>query len=194
MRNVLNRWTVNAAALLSLTLAATGIASGQATAAATRSAEVSAFATTTLMNPDYGPTNNYGYNIGADYTQLNRGLINSSIEVRYSNAPGSTVNESVFFGGMRFHGSPLFGANPYVTFLAGTGTITFVHPVATYTHDYSFVLGMGAGADIPLRHNVNLRADFLHQTWYYTPHHLTPAGLSIGISYTLLGGGLGGIR
>jgi hypothetical protein len=104
------------------------------------------------------------------------------------------VNESVFFGGMRFHGSPLFGAKPYVTFLAGSGTITFVHPAPGYPRDYSFVLGMGAGADIPLRRNINLRADFLHQTWYYTPHHLTPAGLSLGISYTILGGGLGGIR
>ncbi len=189
MRNRLNRLTTNAAALLGLSLAATGIASAQANPTATRAAEVNAFGTLMVVNPDYGPKNNFGYSGGVDYNRNAPGRLAPGLELRMTGASGNTVSERAMLGGLVFQSAPMFGAHPFMTALAGFGTISYAYNFTTRPSESDFVYAFGAGADFPVRRNLKVRAEFLQQTWSYKPHNLTPVGVSIGISYTILGGG-----
>ena len=185
MRTLFLRSTRNAALLLGLSAAATGIASAQAMIAAGRGAEIAPFATTTLLNPDYGPTNNIGFTLGADYTRFMRGaLIVPSLEARLTSASGSTSSERSYLGGFKV-GTTVFGMHPYFVLLAGTGTISFAHPIQTYTGDTSFVYGYGGGADFKIHNNWKVRADFVQQHWNLDPLTLTPTALSVGVAYSI---------
>jgi hypothetical protein len=189
MRNLLNRRTVNTAAVLGLTLAATGIASAQATATATRAAEVNAFGSILIVNPDYGQKKNFGYTAGVDYNRAAPGRLAPGLELRMTGSSGNTVSERTVLAGLQFQSAPMFGAHPFMTALAGIGTIGYSANFTTRPPESDFVYAFAAGADVPIRRNLKFRAEFVQQTWSYQPHNLTPVGLSIGISYTVLGNG-----
>ncbi len=185
MRNLLNHWTTKSALFLGISLAATGMASAQAVVTAQRGAEIAPFVTTTLLTPDWGPTNNLGFTAGVDYTRFLRGsLFQPSLELRVTDANGLTVGEKSFTGGVKL-GTTIHGIHPYATFLAGTGVITFVHPVQTYASDTSFVYSIGAGAEFNVASAWKVRADFSQQHWDLDPQLLTPVALSVGISYRI---------
>jgi opacity protein-like surface antigen len=169
---------------LGLLLAAPAVVSAQAIVAAQRGAEIAPFVQTTILNPDYGPTNNTGYTVGVDYTRFLRSIIQPSIEVRYVSANGLTVDEHSLSGGLKL-GVRVHGIHPYATLLAGTGGITFVHPSPGYPSDTSVIYSIGAGADFNVLPNWKLRADFLHQSWNLDPNTLTPVVLSVGVSYRI---------
>lgn len=194
MRNHWNRRMLNAAALLGLSLTATGIASAQADATATRLAEITGFGGITISNPDYGPKNNFGYSAGLEYNRVSPGIIAPGFELRMTGSSGETVSERSVLGGMEFRSSPIHNIQPYMSALFGFGTIGYKGNFTTRPSESDFVYGFGAGADIPIRHNLKIRADYLQQTWHYLPHNLTPSALTIGVNYTLLGGSSGGLR
>jgi opacity protein-like surface antigen len=184
MRNPLNHWKSYLAITLGLLLAAPAVVSAQAIVAGQRGAEIAPFVQTTILNPDYGPTDNTGYTVGVDYTRFLRSIIQPSLEVRYISANGATVDEHSITGGLKI-GATIHGIHPYVTFLAGTGGITFVHPQPGYPSDTSTVYSFGAGADFNVLPNWKLRADFLQQNWNLDPLTLTPMVLSVGVSYRI---------
>src|SRR5271167_2888023 len=101
MRNLLNHWTTKSALYLGISLAATGIASAQASVTAQRGAEIAPWVQTTYLRPDWGQPNNIGYTVGADYTRFIRSVVQPSLEVRYNRANGTQVSESSFTGGIK---------------------------------------------------------------------------------------------
>jgi hypothetical protein len=182
MRDLLNHWSLKSALCLGISLATTGIVSAQAIVTAQRGAELAPFFETTLLTPDWGPTNNIGYTAGVDYTRYLRSIVQPGIELRFANANGLTVSERSFTGGLKL-GTTVYGLHPYATLLAGTGTITFTHPIDTYLFDTSFVYSIGAGMEFGLPHGWKMRTDFVQQNWNLDPHQLTPIALSVGFSY-----------
>ncbi|GAC1427113.1 MAG: hypothetical protein NVSMB62_24830 [Acidobacteriaceae bacterium] len=179
---------LHAAALLGLALAATGIASAQATATATRAAEVNAFGGIAAINPDYGQKFNFGYTAGVSYNRVAPNVLAPGLELRVTGASGNTVSQSSVLAGLHFQSAPLFGAQPYMTALMGIGSIGYTYSFQTRPTEHDFVYAVGAGAEVPIRRNLRLRADILQQTWSYQPHNLTPIAVTIGLSYTVLGG------
>jgi opacity protein-like surface antigen len=184
MRNPLNHWKLNLAITLGFLLAAPAIASAQAIVAGQRGAEIAPFVQTTILNPDYGQTENTGYTVGVDYTRFLRSIVQPSLEVRYVSANGLTVDEHSFTGGLKL-GFTVHNIHPYATFLAGTGGIIFVHPSPGYPSDTATVYSIGGGADFNLLSNWKLRADFLEQNWNLDPSTLSPMVLSVGVSYRI---------
>jgi opacity protein-like surface antigen len=160
------------------------LAGAQALLTAGRGAELSPFAQTTLLSPDWGPTNNLGYTVGLDYTRFTRSFLQPSLEARYSNAGGQTVSERSFTGGLKLQAT-IRGIHPYATLLAGQGGITFTHPVGNYLSDSSFVYSLGGGVEFMLRSQWSVRLDFTQQNWNLDPATLTPTAMGIGIAYRL---------
>ena len=191
MRNQWNRWTLNAAALLGLSLGSVGIATAQATATAVRMAEVNAFGGLTISNPDYGQKNNFGYTGGFEYNRITGGVVAPGLQFRMTGSSGNTITERSYMTGMSFWGTPVHGIHPYMNALFGYGSVSYTSSLVTRAPETDFVYGLGGGAEIPIRRNLSVRADFLQQTWHYQPHNLTPTALTIGVSYTVLGGARG---
>lgn len=188
MRKTIHRSVFSAAALLGFSLAATGIASAQATATATRAAEVNAFGGIAVINPDYAQKLNFGYTAGVSYNRVAANVLAPGLELRVTSASGNTVSQSSFLAGFHFQSAPMFGAQPYMTALVGMGSMGYTYNFQTRPSERDFVYAVGAGAEVPVRRNLKLRADILQQTWSYQPHNLTPIAVTIGLSYTVLGG------
>ena len=181
-------------------LAGTVTAHGQQTTTATakRTSEISAFALYSRVHPDYGPSDNNGFTVGANYTLLNRWWINPSIEFRAKVANGSTADEKTFGGGIR--GVKKIGRfSPYGDFLISYGSIN-LHlqnpPVlpdgSPYKSDTSIVYSYGGGLDYRAFGPFSVRGDFQYEKWYmdkltnpYKPLHLSPYNWSMGVVYTI---------
>lgn len=191
MRNTIHRCGLHAAALLGFSLAATGIGSAQSLPTATRGAEINAFGGIALIRPDYGQKSNFGYSAGLSYNRVAPNVLAPGLELRMTGASGDTVSQRTMLGGFHFQSAPMFHAQPYMTALVGIGTLGYTYKFQSRPSESDFVYALGAGADIPLRRNLKLRADMLQQTWSYQPHNLTPIAITIGISYTVLGGNSG---
>jgi hypothetical protein len=185
MRNLLHCWTWKVAIILGLSLVAIKIAPAQAIVAAQRGAEIAPFAQTTLLSPDWGPTNNLGFTFGVDYTRLIRSIIQPSLEVRMSSAGGNTVSERTYTGGLKLQFS-VRGIHPYATLLAGMGRINFTHPYySNYTGDNSTIYSLGGGAEFSVGPGFKARVDFTHQNWDIDPQTLTPVTIGVGLSYNI---------
>lgn len=191
MRNLINRWILVPAVLLGAALVAPRSVSAQAVPVGTRSGDIAPFFTMTSVSPDWGSERNTGFTAGIDYSRLSRGVGQPAIEFRVMSANGLRVNEFSYGGGLKFQSSPFGAIQPYATMLAGFGTIN-IHPGGpTLTTQTAFMYALGGGLDIQVRPNIKLKADFLQQTWSFSPNHLTPVGLSIGASYSIPFGGFG---
>jgi hypothetical protein len=152
---------------------------------AQRGAEIAPFAQTTLIQPDWGSTNNLGYTVGLDYTRFIRSIVQPSLELRMTAANGSTVGEHSYTGGLKLHTPGLRAIHPYITVLGGKGFITFTHPINGYISDDSFISSLGAGADVTVHSQWDLYLDFTHQWWNLDPQTLTPVTLGVGIAYRI---------
>ena len=184
MRKLLHCWTWKFAFILGLSLVAIKIAPAQAIVAAQRGAEIAPFAQTTLLSPDWGPTNNLGYTVGVDDTRLIRSIIQPSLEVRMSSANGNTVGERTYTGGLKLQFS-VRGIHPYATLLAGMGSISFTHPIGNYSGDNSTIYSLGGGAEFYVAPHLKARVDFTHQNWDIDPQTLTPVTIGVGLSYNI---------
>jgi hypothetical protein len=161
-------------------------AHAQATTTASRTNAVTPFAQMTVLRPDWGPNNNYGYTFGVDYTHFIRFRVQPSFELRATSANGTAVNEHSYLGGFqlqtRFH-----GIYPYVTFLGGYGQIHYNYYNGGFTGDHSMIYSLGGGGDIPIARSFSLRLDYARQSWNIAPQKVNPVSLSAGIAYTLGG-------
>ena len=191
MRNLLNHWTTKTALSLGIAIAATGMASAQASVTAQRGAEISPFIQTTLLRPDWGQTNNIGYTVGVDYTRFIHSIVQPSLELRMTGANGKNVGEKSYLGGFKL-AATVHGVHPYATLLAGTGGITFMNPVDSYGSDTSFVYALGGGLEFSVLQQWKVRADFAQQHWDLDPQLLTPITMSVGIAYSIPFHGGGG--
>jgi hypothetical protein len=186
MRNLLHRTPFQSAILLGLLLAISRFASAQAMVTAQRGAEIAPFVQTTVLSPDWGPSYNFGYTVGVDYTRFIRSIVQPSLEFRMVSANGNTANELSYVGGLKLETS-VRSVHPYFTFLAGNGTITFADPSVNYvgpTNSF-FIYSLGGGAEFNIKSQWKLRVDVTQQTWNIDPQVLTPTAVNVGIAYRL---------
>jgi hypothetical protein len=186
MQFSLHRRTLKPSLLLGVLLAATQIAAAQAVVSAERGAELAPFVQTTLLSPDWGPTRNFGYTVGVDYTRFihSHSIVQPSVEFRFTSANGHTVNEHSYAGGLKLQ-TTIRRIHPYATLLVGKGTITFNYDNGNYYGDSSFIYSIGGGADFNVAPQWKVRLDYTHQHWNLDPNTLTPTTLGVGIAYTL---------
>lgn len=185
MRNALNRWTVLPTVLLALAVAGVRSSAAQAVPVGTRGSDVAPFFAVTTVSPDWGASRNFGYTAGVDYTRLSRGVGQPGLEFRVSSATGLRVDEFSYAGGLKLQGGSYGPVRPYATMLVGMGTIN-IHPGGpSLAKETSFLYALGGGLEIQLPSAFKVKADFLQQTWSFSPNGLTPVALSIGLSYSL---------
>ena len=185
MRNVVHSSIAKSALFLTILLTSAGTASAQALITAGRGTEFAPFAQTTLVSPDWGPSNNLGYTVGIDYTRFIRSIVQPSLEIRFTGANGKTVNERSYTGGLKLQTS-IHRVHPYATVLVGYGTIAFNYPNGKYTGDDSVIYSLGGGADFNVTSQWKLRLDFTQQEWNLgTNSPLTPMTFGVGVSYAL---------
>jgi len=149
-----------------------GTAYAQEMQTRTQGATLQAFGLISYVQPHYdtvnNPSNNKGGAFGADVDFRPFYLLEPSLEIRATFAPGDDVSETTYGFGPRVELN-LGRLKPYGYILIGTGTITFTHPITTptgpYTHDNSLVYGAGFGADYMLSSQIGLRGDIMVQTW-----------------------------
>jgi hypothetical protein len=163
---------------------ATTHAPAQALPTVDRHSEFAAFAQGTMLRPDWGQTNNYGYSLGLDYTHFFGKFVQPGLELRFTRATGRTVNENTYLGGLKLQ-TTIHAIHPYALILAGKGIIKFNYNNAGVTADNSLVYGLGGGVELAVTRLVRIRADFISQHWDLQPNTLTPATLNLGIAYTL---------
>jgi len=165
-------------------LAATA-ASAQAIPTVERGAAFTPFVQTTILNPDWGQTNNLGFTAGFDYHRFIPSIVQPALEFRVTHASGRTVNESAYLGGVKLQ-TNIRGIHPYAVVLAGKGIITFNYVYnGGIKGDDSAVYAFGGGAELNITPLWKVRGDFVQQHWNLDPNTLTPSALSFGIAYTV---------
>ena len=184
MKNILYRCFLFLLAVFLSSVAA----HAQAMIVAGRSTAVTPFAQMSVVSPDWGPTHNLGYTVGVDYTHFIHSRVQPSFELRATTANGTTVNERTYLGGFQFQ-TEFRRVYPYVTFLGGYGGIHYNFYNGGYTGDHSMIYSLGGGVDIPLVSSLRARIDYTRQAWNIAPQTINPVALSVGIAYTLSGGG-----
>jgi hypothetical protein len=184
MRTLLHRTTLKSALLLSGFFAAATAAQAQAMVSAQRGAEIAPFVQTTLINPDWGQTNNLGYTAGIDYTRFIRSIVQPSLEFRMTSANGTSVNERTYAGGLKLQ-TTVHNTRPYLVLLVGYGDVTFTYPGHVFPGDNSIIYTIGGGADVNVTSRWKLRVDVTQQHWNLDPNTLTPITAGVGVSYSL---------
>lgn len=173
------------ALLLGILLAATRVVPAQALLTAQRGTEIAPFAQFTLVNPDWGQTNNFGYTAGIDYTRfIHSAILQPALEFRYTRANGTTVNERSYAGGLKLQTS-VHGIRPYATFLVGHANIDFNYANNGYNGDNSLIYVFGGGAEFNATPQWKLRLDLASQHWNTGTETLTPLTMGVGIAYSL---------
>jgi hypothetical protein len=178
----LYRRAVTSALVLGSALVVTVHGNAQALPSVDRGAELSTFVLATSINPDYGQTRNLGYSVGFDYTRFLPGLVQPSLELRYTHANGRTVNEQAILGGLRLQ-STIRNVHPYFLLMAGRGVIAFNFFNGSSSSNDAMVYAFGGGADLNVGRLWKVRADFSSQHWNLDPSTLTPSAISVGIAY-----------
>lgn len=177
------------AAMLSLLVLVPNRAQGQATAARSREAGLSAFVAYTHLSPDYGAAVK-GVTVGGDYTRFFK-YLSPAIEVRFKTSSTGAVAERTFGGGVRVERQFLY-FHPYVDFLVSSGTITFAQKNYIGSNgtgsNGSIVYSYGGGVDYDFADQWAARVDYQQENWNLkeTPSlTLTPRALSVGVIYRI---------
>jgi hypothetical protein len=162
----------------------------QARPVAVKKADISAFAAFTRVTPDYDAPSNKGFTFGVDVMKPVRWFLKPSLEFRGTIAPGPTVNENTYGGGVKVE-HPIWRLHPYADFLVSAGTITFKHPNIDsrgrlYKSDNSIVYTYGGGVDYDLTPRWAAKVDYQGEHWNLgTSQTLTPQVLTIGVVYRI---------
>lgn len=180
MRRVVGWCGLSAAWLL----AAAGAAGGQALPTATGpGAYVTVGGTYSSFQADYGQQRIGGASVYVDSNFIWRyGL---ETEARRMDYPKFGERESTLLSGLRWTFRPK-GLMPYAKLLVGGGRFDFPYG---YGYGNYFVIAPGAGVDLRVGTRVRVRlVDFEYQEWPgFTYGALHPYGVSVGISYQVLG-------
>ncbi len=99
------------------------------------------------------------------------------------------MRQNTFLAGAYYEVPRAWRVRPFVRFAGGLGTIDFPSRDPRYTHDSYTVYAPSAGVEMPLVHNLYLRADYEYQYWkrYHGPRDLNPQGVTVGLTYYLSG-------
>ncbi len=176
--------------LLSLLSFCTGRLHSQASPTASKNTQYSAFGAFSLVSPDFSPDNrnatlNSGVTLGADYTHM-FGNFALSVEPRLAFAPGNTVGERTFGGGLRLE-YRIKRLIPYLDYIVSYGQVTFTHPPdPNYTRDDAYVSSPGIGLDYYLTPRLGVRAECQFEHWTIAPGHtFDPRAVSFGVVYRI---------
>jgi len=167
-----------------------GRLTAQANPTASKKADISVFGAYSRLSPDYGPQQNNGVTFGADYTRYLHWFLNPSLELRGKVAPGDTVGERTYGGGIRVE-HQFRNFHPYADFLVSSATLTFTHPIIDvrgklYKSDNSIVYSVGGGLDYDITPKWAARADYQYEFWNYGINQtLTPTVFSLGVVYRI---------
>ncbi len=174
-------------ALLWAAVAPTLHSAAQGLPTASKQLDISAFGGYLSENPDYGPTRNKGFFVGANATRYFHFPVAPSLEVRYNRATGQYLNDSSFVGGPRIQADIFHRFHPYADFLLGVDSIHFVRPFdPTYLNDTAIVYSLGGGVDIDLVRQFQLKLDYQgHTVSFRSGFSLAPRPLAIGIVYRI---------
>jgi hypothetical protein len=165
-------------------------ARAQALPGASKIADVSVFAGYTHSNPDYGPTDNNGVTVGADYTRhFGWQRLAPAFEVRAGYNTGDLITQKTILAGVRLM-TDVHRFHPYADALFGGNQLDFKfipNPrQPSYTSDSSFTTSYGGGVDIDVYRNFQAKVDFQAQSSNYGYNGLTPLGKDFTLSPTFL--------
>ena len=157
-----------------------------------KSAEISAFAGFTNIDPDYGISRNNGFTLGADYTRFLHFPVAPSLEVRVNHTSGIAITEESILFGLRFEAPFHQRFHPYGTALIGGTKIFFKFPpFPTYTNDQASAFSLGGGIDIDVTRNFRAKFEYQQQFEGFGPNGiqsdftLTPGGFTAGVVYRI---------
>jgi hypothetical protein len=173
-------------ALVALTLGCVS-SSGQATPGWQRTAGLSVFGGASLVQPDYGTKNDFGFVIGGDYSRIFK-PITISLEPRYSWSSGDLVTQTFFMINLKLERP--FGRkhdfHPYAEAGVGRGTMHLGHPILTsQVSSPSEVID--GGLDYDITSVLGVKAEYQYHFWdfgYYS-NGLNPHGPTVGLYYRL---------
>lgn len=163
----------------------------QASPTASKEAAISIFGTYSRVSTDRNSLKDNGFTVGADYTRYINWFLTPSLEVRCTIAPGNTVGEKTFGGGIRVE-HRLKRFSPYANFFGSYGEITFTHPNTSgsgpppYRYDNSTVYSTGGGLDYYITSKWATRVDYQIEHWNLGQNvTFTPQIFSIGILFRI---------
>ncbi len=156
----------------------------QAASTASRRADLQIGGGFTIANSDYEIKDLKGF---ALYTTLD--LTNhfggEFVFHQADTAQSDQLYERTYELGPRYHRD--YGRfAPYVKAMYGRGVFNFPNDVANLA--YNLFAG-GAGVDVKVRSNINVRVDYEYQKWLsFPPNGLNPQLVTIGVAYHFPGG------
>ena len=171
-------------------LSATPLARAQKDGTVTKSAEISAFAGFTNIDPDYGISRNNGFTLGADYTRFFHFPVAPSFEIRANHTSGIAITEESILFGLRLEAPFRQRFHPYATVLYGGTKVLFKFPpTPTYTYDQTSAISLGGGLDFDVTRNFRAKFDYEQQFENFGANSvnpdftLTPGGFTVGVVY-----------
>jgi opacity protein-like surface antigen len=151
-------------------------------------------------NPDWGQGIMYGGTVWVDYfpiqmpsylrglglefeardISLDRHLQNGQARSGQGNTKEDTLGGGVIYSVRRFR-----NFRPYGKFVASLGSVDFISPSPTYSHDTRTVLAGGGGLEYRIYKSIWARGDYEYQNWgqLLGKNILTPEGITAGITY-----------
>ena len=157
-------------------------AQAQASYSADRPDDLSAFIAGSRIYTDYG-VDDYGLTVGGDFSRHFRPFA-AGLEARYTRSNNNPTRENSFEGGVRISKN-FRRLTPYADFLLGYGVIHFVTGIPGYTHDNSVIYNPGAGLNLSVTRQFDLKFDAQQQYWNLgqTAGKLEPYIFSVGVTY-----------
>jgi len=153
-------------------------------------------------DPDWGQGRMLGITAWADWypSQLPPNLRGLGIEVegrdvRYDrhlqpdnsdperSGQANTTEDTI--GGGPIYSWRLFkNFHPYIKFIYSVGSVDFISPSPTYSHDTRAVMAPGGGLEYRVFRQLFARADYEYQDWGpLLGNTLTPQGITVGFNY-----------
>jgi hypothetical protein len=154
------------------------------------------------FNPDWGHGIMYGGSVWVDWYPRNlpHSLSGLGVEVEARdisldrhpepNQPPrsgqANTKEDTVGGGPIYTWRHFRNFHPYLKGIFSQGSIDFISPSPTYSHDTRLVMAGGGGFEYRVYRPIWVRADYEYQSWgklFANNDVLTPEGLTVGISY-----------
>jgi opacity protein-like surface antigen len=169
-------------------LSGTYAAQAQANSTASKSADISVFGGFSHGNPDYGPQDNNGITIGADYTRYFGWRVDPSLEIRANRTNGDLITQKSAQVGIRLQ-SDFRRFHPYVDGLIGGTSIHFKIPpnpyAPKYVDDSAFSYSIGGGVDIDVIRNFQAKVDYQREFMNFGPNGTQPGNGDFTLSPSL---------
>jgi hypothetical protein len=142
-------------------------------------------------NLDYGPGRRMQGPVVWAAVGVFHGLgVDASARTIFMNTPSqlTRMQQSTFLGGVYYEKPHFWIIRPFVRAAEGLGVIEFPSRNPAYTRDSYTVWAPSGGLDFQVSQHVAIRGQYEYQFWkdYHGTHYLTPQGVTLGVSYSLL--------